>query len=270
MEYLGRDGAPFDADFWSKLDAVVTGSVSSVLAGRRIVPVCGPLGAGVQAAKIDRRGKEEEFKDGIVSTSQRSIIEVPQLYSDFWLYWRDIEAASQNGTPVDLSSAIFAAQQLAQHEDSMIFYGVPRLELEGLLTVKGSQSVKRNDWSSGEASFSDVAEAVTLLEQKGYVGRYALMLSPDLYLQLQRIQAGTGILEIERIRALVGKKVLKSTVLKPKTALLVCMESHCIDLLLGQDVTTSYLEAVDMNHHFRIMETALLRIKCPDSIVVFK
>lgn len=265
MDFLGRDDAPFDGDFWAELDATVVSTVSGILTGRRVIPLCGPLGASAQVAKIDGREKTEEFAEGFVKTTNRKVAEIPQLYSDFWLNWRDLDA----GGKADLSSAAYAAQKMAQYEDSMIFYGIPALGLDGLLTVKGSVSLPRGDWGTGENAFTDVAAAMTRLEQNGYVSDFALVVSPDLFLQLQRIQPGTGILEIDRIKGLVGKKVLKSTMLKEKTALLLSAGPYCVDLLVGQDIITAYVEAADLNHHFRILETALLRIKCPDSIVVF-
>lgn len=267
MQYLGRDGSPFDKAFWSSLDEAIVGTISNILVGRRIVPLAGPLGGEAQLAKIDRRGKEEKFDDWFVATSNRQVVEIPQIYSDFWLYWRDLESAGQ---APDLSSAMFAAQSMAQHEDTMIFYGIKPLGLDGLLTVKGSVGLNRGDWSKGENAFSDIAAGITKLEQNGYAGAYSLVVSPDLYLQLQRIQPGTGMLEIDRISSLIGKKVLKSMILAEKTAVMVASAPYCLDLLIGQDIATAYLETVDMNHHLRIMETALLRIKCPDAVVVYK
>ncbi len=268
MEYLGRDGAPLAGQLWNGIDDAVIKAAANVLTGRRFLTLHGPVGAGAQFAKIDRKGKQEDFGDGFVKTANRQVVEVPQLFADFWLYWRDLEATG--GTGADLSAAQFAAQTLALQEDKMIYYGLPELGLEGLLSAKGVTSLKRSDWGSGEGSFSDVANALAKLEQAGYVGRYALIVSSDLFVQLQRIQPGVGLLELDRVKSLLDKRVYKATALKPGTALLVCAEPYCVDLLLGQDITTAYLEQVDLNHHLRIMETALLRIKCPDAIVVFK
>ena len=266
MDYLGRDDAPFSSDIWSAIDSKVVSAASSVLAGRRFIPVSGPLGGGVQFAKIDSPGKSETFDDGFVKTTNRVIKEIPQLYSDFWLYWRDMEAAEN----VDLSPAIRAAQNLALTEDKMIFYGIPALNLDGLLTAKNTVAIKRGDWSKGEGSYADVAAGITKLEQSNYLGNYTLVLSPDLYLQLQRIQPGTGLLEIDRIKSMLNNRVFKSPVLKEGTAFMVCAQSYCLDLLLGQDIATGYVELMDFNHHFRVTETALLRLKCPDSVIIFK
>jgi uncharacterized linocin/CFP29 family protein len=95
-------------------------------------------------------------------------------------------------------------------------------------------------------------------------------LSPDLYLQMQRIQPGTGLLEIERVKKLLNGNVVSSPVLGNDKAVLVCTEPRNIDLVIGQDLAAAYLEQKDLNHCFRILETVLLRIKRRQAIVVFE
>lgn len=271
MDYLSRDDAPFSSELWNQIDQTVVSGIKQIVVGRRFLPMHGPLGGGVQTATVDAPGHSEDFgEDGFVSTSRRSLTEVPQLYADFWLYWRDMEHAKDNDRNVELSAARSAAFNIARTEDRMIFYGNERLGMKGLLTVEGSQKIKRNDWSQGEDAFQDVAAGVTLLEQADRLGRYALIVSSDLYVQLERLQANTGLLERQRIADYLGGRLFKTTVLQPNTALLGCCESPYMDLLVGQDFATAYLEMVDLNHHLRIMETALLRIKAPNAIVVFQ
>ncbi|MDL2220767.1 bacteriocin family protein [Eubacteriales bacterium OttesenSCG-928-N14] len=271
MDYLTRDDAPFDEQQWEAIDNTVVSAAKRVLTARRVLPFNGNATIETQFARIDGWDRAEEFDDaGIVKSTNRKVVEIPQLYADFWLYWRDLADAKNNGVPMDLSAAEMAAQRVARLEDEMVFYGVPGMNIEGLLTVKGSQSIKKGNWGEGEASFTDVAKGIEALEGKGHIGRHSLFVSPDVYVQLQRIQDGTGVLESERIEKLLSGKLVKSTALKANTALLVCAEAYCMDLLVGQDIRTAYIEAVDLNHHLRVLETAVVRIKAPDAIVVYK
>ena len=41
-----------------------------------------------------------------------------------------------------------------------------------------------------------------------------------------------------------------------------------MDLVVGKDIETGYLESKDFNHVFRILETVALRIKMKDAIVI--
>ena len=119
--------------------------------------------------------------------------------------------------------------------------------------------MKKGDWKTGENGFSDVAAAVSQLAKTGYLGRYALVVAPDLFLDLQRLQPSTGMLEIDRIQKLIGDNVFMTSALAPEY----------VDLAVGLDLSVGYLELADFNHTFRIMETAALRVKDPAAIVVF-
>ncbi|UQZ89169.1 bacteriocin [Deltaproteobacteria bacterium Smac51] len=270
MDYLGRDAAPFGEDLWQQIDEAVVSAASEILVGRRFLPFFGPVGPGLNAAEIASPEKEEVFKDGFSIMEGRELKKVPQLYEDFWLYWRDIEGSRRVGFPVDVSAAKNAAQKLAQREDQMIFYGVKELGYDGLLTVPGSNVVEKGDWNAGEEAFMSVVKGMSVLRQKSKLGKYALILSPDLYVALHRIQPSAGVVELDRVKSLVNDRVFLASILQPGTALLVCAQPQYMDFMVGQDISAAYTELVDLNHHFRILETAILRIKSPEAIVVFK
>lgn len=269
MDYLARTTAPFGDDLWEQIDSTVIDTAKKTMVARRFLPLYGPLGAGAQGVNIDLQSKEEAFEDGFVRTQGRKYVELPQIFEDFWVLWRDLEANQKMNTPIDLSVAARAAQALAHAEDKLVFFGNEALGHEGLLNAQGINKMKREDWGTGENAFSDIAAAAALLDEKGVIGRYTLVLGPDLFYKLQRIQPGTGMMEIERIRDLLNGRVHKSNSIAGKAAL-VCAESQFMDLAIGQDMASAYLELVDLNHHFRILETLALRIKNPEAIVVFE
>lgn len=252
-DFLGREGFSFLDNFWTDLDNVVNKSASQVLSGRKFLPFV-LSSSEMQYTAIESNDKTEIFEEGFVKTTNKKLVEIPQLYSDFWLNWRDLKTAEQFGTAIDYSPAINSAHIIGQNEDKMIYYGVPSQNLDGLLTVKGTESIPLSDWEKDENAYADVVKAISKLENNNCFGPFYLIVSPDTYIKLQRIQAGTGMLESSRIEKVLGNSIIKSIALKPKTALLVCASSYCMDLLVTQDMITSYLEAVDLNHHFRILE----------------
>ena len=139
----------------------------------------------------------------------------------------------------------------------------------GLFGAKDANHLKKSDWTQGENPFIDISKALELLTEKGFWGRMALVLSPNLYAQLERIQPGTGRLELERVSGLLDGRVLRANVLGQGKAILVAAEPVNMDLAVGVDISVSYLELKDLNHSLRIVETALPRIKRGDAIVVF-
>ena len=63
----------------------------------------GPLGPGATSINIDTVSVTEEDKDGFVKTNGRRFVEIPQIYEDFSILWRDIEHSEATGIPLDLS-----------------------------------------------------------------------------------------------------------------------------------------------------------------------
>ena len=265
MDYLARESSPFENSFWKDIDKTVIKTASRTLIGRRFLNIYGPLGAGAISVQYDKNDREEVFENGIVKTSGRKSVELPQIYEDFTLLWRDMESK----TPLDLSVASMAAQNLANREDKLIFYGSESLGIDGILNSKGTQKLKLSDWASGENPYKDIVKSINMIMEKGIVGKVVLCLSRSLYFDLQRIQEGTGMTEAQRISSMIGN-LFNVSVIKDKKAAVICAEPQYIDLAIGVDMSTAYLEQKDLNHSFRIMETILPRIKEPNAIVVLE
>ena len=119
--------------------------------------------------------------------------------------------------PLDLSVVSFAAQNLANIEDNLIFYGNEFLGVEGILNAKGTQKLKLSDWGAGENPYKDIVKAINMITEKGIVGKITLCLSRGLYFDLQRIQQGTGMTEAQRISSMIGN-LFNVSVIKDKKA----------------------------------------------------
>lgn len=271
MSYLSRENAPISAGLWKQIDEAVVTAARRVYTGRRFLHLYGPLGIGVQSVAVDDADSlNETSDDGIITTSGRKFMELPVLYEDFTLSARELESGSRLGLPTDLSAAARSAEECARREDRLIYFGSAAAGSDGLLTAPGTGKIKKGDWKTGENAFADLSAGIESLTMKGFYGPYALTLSPDLYLQLQRLQPGTGVLEIDRIEKLLGGTVFQTPVLGSGKAVLTCPDAANIDLAVGQDLAAAYLEQKDLNHHFRVLETALPRIKRKKSVVVFE
>lgn len=270
MDVLARDTVSFSDEFWANIDKTVVDTVKTHIIGRRFLSLFGPLGAGVRSINIDDINSGEEFNNGYVKTTGRRFVELPQLYADFVLTWRDIEHSKSTGQPLDLSKVKQAAQAIALKEDSLIFFGNEFLGLEGLLTAEGTTKLQRSDWTVADNAFKDIAKGLSVLRSKFLIGRYSLVLSPDLYVQLQHIHPGLGMMEEERISKMLDGHLYNAPVLGSNKAVLVCADSQYMDLAVGKDIETAYLESRDLNHAFRIIETVALRIKNKEAVIVFE
>jgi len=270
MDFLSREGAPIPAELWEKIDQAVVSAARKVLTGRRFISIYGPLGAGVQSISVDNISELDETEGCISVIKGRTYQQIPLISQDFSLLWRDLEFSQQVGLPVDLSSAMRAASLCALKEDELIFRGNDEFGYKGLLTEDGIIRLPISDWGQGENPFMDISKGLAKFIDNGIIGRKALVVSPNLFVHLQRIQPGTGVTEYERISRLLDGNIFSTPVLKDNKAILVCAEPQNMDLVIGQDMITSYLETRNLNHYFRIIETVLLRIKNKEAVIVFE
>lgn len=278
MDFLLRGDAPFEDELWEKIDEIVVKKAKEQLVGRKFIPIYGPLGAGVQNININlynvnndtviSSNGEEDTE--LVKVQNRRYVEIPMIFKDFFISWRDVENSKQTGLPLDLAPVAITAAACAYKEDQVIFFGDEEWGYRGLMNVDGRQTMEKNNWNEGENAFLDIVAGLEKLVRKGFYGPYVLVVSPDLYAQLQRIQPGTGKLELERIRELINGNVYQTPTLGQNKAVLLEKGMENMDLVIGQDLITGYIGPEKLNHVFRILETILLRIKRPESIVTFE
>jgi uncharacterized linocin/CFP29 family protein len=275
VDFLLRDQAPLTPEQWEQIDAAVEDVGRRSLVGRRIVPVLGPLGAGAQVVPddifrdADRGGLDLLGEDdvGIVRGTERRYLPIPLLYKDFRLHWRDLDANYQGCMPFDPSPATAAATVVARTEDQLIFNGDDRLGYQGLLNVAGRGVITMSDWSGLGNAFRDVVTATQYLTDAGFYGPYAVIASPRLYAAMNRVYENTGVLEIEQVQKLASAGVYRSAAIPDGRAVIVAVGASNMDLVVGQDLVAAYVESENLNHHFRVVESVVLRIKRPQAVV---
>jgi len=256
------------------------------LVGRKFIEVYGSLGAGAQSVpwdtylppamgNLDLLGESEQQP---VGTQKRAFLPIPQIYKDFILYNRDIAAAGHDHDrdghhddgcicmPLDLSTLVNAVTQCAKKEDDIIFNGIPELGIPGLTNVEGRNIIHMKDWSVLGDGFLNVVEATQKLAETGFYGPYALVVSPHLYVQLHRVFEKTGVLEIQRVNSFIKCGVYSSNALKKDIAVVVATGTNNMDLVIGRDLGLDYFGPENLNHRFRVWESAVLRIKCAQAI----
>lgn len=270
MRYLMRDGAPLTDGQWEQIDKAVVDEASRILTGRRFLAIK-PVTAQTQNVAIDKmenldRAQVDFWARGdseTIDVGSRRFVELMTVYSDFTISWRDIENEQGAGVQAARDSAVLCARR----EDDLIFHGDSALGIEGVFTAQGVNKLSLSDWNEGENPVFDIAKALEVLIDQGNSGERVLVVSTDLWGKLHRIQAGTGIMEVERVRSLVGK-LFHSSRLKKNTAALIYCDPQNIDLVVGQDMITAYMGNEKLDHVFRVMETIIPRIKRPSAIAV--
>lgn len=274
QDLLYRDEAPLTADEWAHVDETVVSIARRLLVGRRVLAIFGPLGSGMQDTDYNVYGPIGEAvvsllgeEDGApIRPNMRVHQQIPMLYKDFTIFWRDLDTSRRMGTPLDTGAAAAAAAFVAQKEDDLIFNGNESYGFPGLLRAKGALTAEVGEWTKAGSAFIAIAAAVQQLIRYGFYPPYAVVVNPVAFAQMQRVYANSGVLEIEHIRQLVQGGVYQTQAITDRPGVILALGQQNFDLAIAQDMITAYLDAEGLNHNFRVLETLALRIKRPQAI----
>ncbi len=278
MDFLHREEAPFGKEVWEKIDELVIKTARETLVGRKFIEITVAPDPSVQSLPYDildtgNNGACGVFGDKeceIVKVKERKFLPIPQIYKDFKLHWRDIEANKRFGMPIDLSVAAAAAREVSKAEDILIFNGDSSLGYPGLLNVEGRSIVEKENFNEDGGVFKTAVKCVEKLVQNGFNGNFAFILNPKDFSKGFRLYGNSGNLEINHIKELFDAGVFSSYAVPEGKAVAVATGIENMDIFIAQDMITAYLAYENMEHFFRVFEILALRIKNPTSVCVAK
>ena len=259
---LMRSDAPLTDAQWQLIDATVSEVVGRVVVGRRILDLYGPLGFGAYTVPL----YTYKSKDGEpVRAKIARQLTMSTLMKEFVITAKDLELMN-GGQPFDTAPIAAAATQLALAEDKLIFSGDADEGIEGLLNVTGRQKLALGDWNEEGQALTDVSAAAAKLISEGFYPPYFVAMHPVLYTKLQRVYGRRGILEIELVEKQATGGVFASPSIPQDKVLVIAAQSQYVDLAVGLDIATGFVETVSLEHRFSIMETLALRVKQPGAV----
>ena len=249
------------SDLLKRIELAAISAAKEILSGRRILDVEGPYGGGLTTVEVGNddlcREPGPEEASAVVSRA----LSVPMIYRRFAISKRRIVASQDMGQPLNLKIAEDAAQAVAEREEEFIYYGQSDFHLGGLLTVEGRNNLKAGNWGNVDEVLTDVLAAVNVLDSKGYRGPYGLALAPELYNNLFRRYAGSDLLQIEHLKRLCTRGIVKAAI---DGCVLVARDVGSI--VLGQDMQVAYLASDAAHENFAVSESLVLKIEAPDAI----
>ncbi|MBN1877266.1 MAG: bacteriocin family protein [Anaerolineae bacterium] len=259
---LLRNDAPLTAEQWQIIDKAVSESVGRILVGRRILDLYGPLGFGAYTVPLyTYSGANGEAVRAKIAR-QLSMI---TLMKEFFITFKDLELMNA-GQPFDIAPVVACATQMAIAEDKLIFNGDAAEGAEGLLNATGRQVLGLGDWSQEGQALTDVSAATAKLISEGFYPPYFVVMHPMLQASLQRVYGRRGVLEIELVARQATGGVFASPAVPQDKILIIAAQPQYVDLAIGMDIATAFVETADLEHRFRLMETVALRVKQPGAI----
>lgn len=256
--YLGREDAPFKKEFWETLDGIAVSVAKGELAGRKILPLEGPFGLGF--AFVPKGTKS--LGAGVVAFEGQPLVAFERT---FHLKKVDIAQFERNGIAFDAAPLVQAVREVARLEDQLIFEGLGGVA--GLCTAQGSERCALASWDEVGKAASDIIQAVSLLDARGFHGPFALALAPKRYNLLLRQYPGTAQTELEHIRHIVGDRVVKAPYLEEGGVLLAVNPLYA-KIVLGQDLSVGFIGPESDGYLFSVSESMTLVLFEPRAICV--
>ena len=182
---------------------------------------------------------------------------------------RSAEWAKASGAEPDISVPAKAGAQLATLEEELVLKGSKEAGFDGLLTSGNVSTIPMSDWGQAGSAVNDVAKAVAKSVEGGGSGPFILALNPALYASLVAVHERTGVTELRRVEALVGK-VIPIPTLPPNTAVLLPAKKEVVDVAYAVRGNIEYIGPENGSHLFRGRSLLALRLKNPSAVVLIK
>ena len=258
-KYLAREDAPFGANVWEALDAAMKETAKGHLAGRRLLHVEGPFGLGLKAVPL----RDEESADGLITGR---MLPLSLIQKPFTVAARDLAGYEREGIVLPTRPVVDAAIAAARQEDDLIFNGAPGIP--GLRTVEGAHRQQLAPWDAVGAAADDIIRAITVLDDAGIHGPYALALSPARYNLLFRRYPQGNQSEMEHVRTMVTEGIVKAPALEG--GLLLAGGRRYASIVLGQDMSIAFIGPAGGEIEFVISESLALYVRRPQAICVLE
>ena len=239
MNNLHRELAPISDAAWAQIEEETTRTLKRYLAGRRVVDVQGPGGAGFSAVGTGHLQNIAAPIDGIIA-SQREVKALVELRVPFELERQAIDDVDRGANDSDWQPAKDAARKIAFAEDGAVFDGYAAASIVGIRkgTSNSTMTLPGDVREYPEA----IAQALSRLRLVGVNGPYSALLGADAYTALAET-SDHGYPVLEHVKRLVNDQIIWAPAVEG--AFVLTTRGGDFSLHLGQDVSIGYSSHTD-------------------------
>jgi uncharacterized linocin/CFP29 family protein len=292
MNY-GRDKLTWNQDIWNRIDQAVHDEAMRTKIAAKFIPLYMTTSDAltVPSDTIDTSDPQT------LTVDEGATFSLFEISVGFSLTQQQVE--NEGGLMTAVTLATRATNFLSQAEDILIFQGDNGIKTNSLFT---SKRIRRRNGSFGEGleqaaedqrgstpshvipvplnagaptlngygenTFTAVSQAYSRLQDLGHYGPYALVLQDVVYADTYAPLKTTLIMPADRIKPLVTAGFYGTGTLRPFTGLLMSLGGNSMDLAVGVDATTAFLqEDTDRLDQFNVFERFTLRLKDKTAII---
>jgi uncharacterized linocin/CFP29 family protein len=274
---LGREQVEWGQDIWDALDNAVHDEFHRSAVGLKFIPFHGQVDNAMTVPS-------DVVELDTMTVDESAVTALVELGVEFGLTRQQTAAEAQHRTGVALATR--AANLLAQAEDLILFSG------EAALKDPLFKRVQRRSGDAGtgllgaadnavsvapdagipkryvEHIFDAVVEGYALLQGQGHNGPYALALRSEAYADTFASLPNSLVMPADRITPLVALGMFGTGTLPPAAGLLVSVGGNTVDLVVGVEPTTEFLQvSTEGLYRFRVFERFALRVKDRSALV---
>ncbi len=261
MDFLKRQLAPITEEAWHGIDERAREVFKSVLTARKVVHVDGPKGLDHTAIPEGRLSILEENPED-VSTGLYKVKPLVETRTEFTLNRWEMDNLTRGARDVDLEPLEEAARKAALFEESAIFNGYAKGQIEGLVQVAN----KTLEFGQDASSIMDaVTDGVLTLQANFVTTPLTLVAGEKAWHQINH-EAGAYPL-YRQIRELIEGDIMFSPAVEG--ALLLPYDHEDLELSLGIDFSIGYQEHDSKEVKLYIAESFTFRVLDPDLVVKF-
>jgi uncharacterized linocin/CFP29 family protein len=263
MSGLLRELAPITAEGWQQIEAEAKRTLTTMLAGRKLVDFEGPLGWYAAAIGTGRTKELDKSSKGGIGVRLREVQPLVELRTPFELLRAELEALDRGAKDADLNPVIEAARTAAIAEDRAIFHGQPNAHIAGIFEAAAPATVSITD--DYEHYPSSVAEAAGKLRAAGVQGPYALILGPRCYTGVSQTTTKGGFPVLNHIQRMIDGPIIWAPAIDG--AVLASQRGGDFELTVGRDFSIGYLDHSATAVRLYIEESFTFRVLSPEAAV---
>jgi uncharacterized linocin/CFP29 family protein len=261
MNNLHRELAPISDAAWAQIEEETTRTLKRYLAGRRVVDVNGPGGAGLSAVGTGHLKTIAAPGDGVLARL-REVRALVEVRVPFALDREQIDDVERGSDDSDWQPAKDAAQKIAYAEDRAIFEGYAAAGIGG---IRQGTSNPIMTLPADVREYPDaIAQALSKLRLAGVNGPYSVVLGAAAYTALAET-TDNGYPVLDHVKKLVKDDIIWAPALEG--AFVLSTRGGDFDLQIGQDVSIGYLSHTDSVVRLYLQEAFTFRLLTSEASV---